>query len=54
MDLYLVVLSGLFNDRSPQVYSRMIRGEGQCYVPLETVASVTENLLPVMDEVTVT
>lgn len=51
MDLYLVVMSRIFNHRALQLSARMAKGDGYAYVPLETVAPVVEELLPVMDEV---
>lgn len=51
MDLYLAVMSAIFNDKAQQLVTRMSRGEGQAYIPLETVAPVIERLLPIMDEV---
>lgn len=51
MDLYLVVMSRIFNGRALQLNARMAKGDGHAYVPLETVAPVVEELLPVMDEV---
>lgn len=51
MDLYLAVMSGIFNDRAHQFLARMIRGEGLSYMPLETVASVVDSIMPIMDEV---
>lgn len=51
IDLYLVVMSRIFNGRALQLNARMAKGDGHAYVPLETVAPVVEELLPVMDEV---
>lgn len=44
-------MAGIFGDKSQQLHSRMIRGEGLAYMPLETVGPVVDKLLPIMDEV---
>lgn len=54
MDLYLAVMSGIFNDRSQQMHARLIRGEGLAYMPLDTVAPVVDQLLPIIGEVKLT
>lgn len=51
MDLYTAVMLRIFNDRAHQMSARMIKGDGHAYVPLDAVAPVVEDLLPVMDEV---
>lgn len=51
MDLYLAVMSGIFRDRAAQMAARLIRGEGQSFMPLGSVSPVIEDLLPIMDEV---
>lgn len=51
MDLYLAVMSGIFNDKSQQMHARFIRGEGQAYMPLDTIAPVVDELLTIISEV---
>lgn len=51
LDLYLMVMMRIFNDRAHQLNARMVRGDGLAYVPLEAVAPVVEELLPIMEEV---
>ncbi|CAM9126800.1 unnamed protein product, partial [Ectocarpus fasciculatus] len=50
LDLYLLVMMRVFNDRAHQLNARMVKGDGLAYVPLEAVAPVVEELLPIMDE----
>ena len=51
MDLYLAVMTGIFNDQSHQLHARMARGEGLAYVPLETVTRMINKLLPITNKV---
>lgn len=51
MDIYLGVMSRIFNDHVHQLHARMVKGDGCAFVPLETVTPVVEELLPIMEEV---
>lgn len=51
MDLFLAVMAGVFSDNSYHMYTRMVRGEGFAYMPLEAVANVVDKLFPVMTDV---
>lgn len=53
MDLYLAIMSGIFSGRARQLLSRMNRGEGWAYMPLQAVTPVIERLVPIMEEETI-